>query len=214
MHLIGSIYSSLQLTHCTVSKSAALHHDTPLDLSFKDFRLHSLNLPLYFPRVCERESERETESEWEREKKKVCQKLSTTCFSKMPRSFLVKKHTNSAKKPNYSELESPTGKVWPKLSQKFFFCATFCLHVFLLIQATCDPSFPLFFLHFSFISSVLHAAHLQGPSSARHPAAGDPEPGGVQPHHSMDYQQLAAVSAPQRPLPHLWIPLIALRHLL
>lgn len=26
----------------------------------------------------------------------------------MPRSFLVKKHTNSAKKPNYSELESPT----------------------------------------------------------------------------------------------------------
>lgn len=30
----------------------------------------------------------------------------------MPRSFLVKKHTNSAKKPNYSELESPTGKVF------------------------------------------------------------------------------------------------------
>lgn len=28
----------------------------------------------------------------------------------MPRSFLVKKHINSAKKPNYSELESPTGK--------------------------------------------------------------------------------------------------------
>lgn len=30
----------------------------------------------------------------------------------MPRSFLVKKHINSAKKPNYSELESPTGKVF------------------------------------------------------------------------------------------------------
>lgn len=29
----------------------------------------------------------------------------------MPRSFLVKKHINSAKKPNYSELESPAGKV-------------------------------------------------------------------------------------------------------
>ena len=67
MHLIGSIYSSLQLTHCTVSKSAAPHHDTPLDLNFKDFRLHSLNLPLYIPRervcvcVCVRERERERE---------------------------------------------------------------------------------------------------------------------------------------------------------
>lgn len=27
----------------------------------------------------------------------------------MPRSFLVKKHFNAAKKPNYSELEGPTG---------------------------------------------------------------------------------------------------------
>ena len=35
----------------------------------------------------------------------------------MPRSFLVKKHTNFAKKPNYSELESPTGKV-SKLIEK------------------------------------------------------------------------------------------------
>lgn len=26
-------------THCTVSKSAASHHDTPLDLRNKDFRL-------------------------------------------------------------------------------------------------------------------------------------------------------------------------------
>ena len=149
MHLIGSIYSSLQLTHCTVSKSAAPHHDTPLDLNFKDFRLHSLNLPLYIPRervcvcVCERERERERERQ-----KKVCQKLSTTCSSKMPRSFLVKKHTNFAKKPNYSELESPTGKVWPKLSQKllFFFLLRNSLFASpLLIQATCDPSFPLFF---------------------------------------------------------------------
>uniref|UniRef100_A0A8C6T8R6 Zinc finger protein SNAI2 n=1 Tax=Neogobius melanostomus TaxID=47308 RepID=A0A8C6T8R6_9GOBI len=31
----------------------------------------------------------------------------------MPRSFLVKKHTNSAKKPNYSELESPTVFITP-----------------------------------------------------------------------------------------------------
>lgn len=35
----------------------------------------------------------------------------------MPRSFLVKKHINTAKKPNYSELESPTGKLF-KLSFK------------------------------------------------------------------------------------------------
>lgn len=49
---------------CTVSKSAAQHHDTPLDLSIKDFRLHTVNWrsPLYFS-----------------QKKKVCQKLST-CF--------------------------------------------------------------------------------------------------------------------------------------
>lgn len=40
----------------------------------------------------------------------------------MPRSFLVKKHINSAKKPNYSELESPTGKVFKvkDLSDNFF----------------------------------------------------------------------------------------------
>ena len=70
----------------------------------------------------------------------------------MPRSFLVKKHTNSAKKPNYSELESPTGKVWPKLSQKFFFFATFCLLLFLLsahpgnMWSFISPFFsPLFF---------------------------------------------------------------------
>ncbi|XP_017281438.1 zinc finger protein SNAI2 [Kryptolebias marmoratus] len=31
----------------------------------------------------------------------------------MPRSFLVKKHINSAKKPNYSELESPTVFITP-----------------------------------------------------------------------------------------------------
>ncbi|XP_061550169.1 zinc finger protein SNAI2 [Phycodurus eques] len=33
----------------------------------------------------------------------------------MPRSFLVKKHINSAKKPNYSELESPTVLLMPHL---------------------------------------------------------------------------------------------------
>lgn len=33
--------------------------------------------------------------------------------SKMPRSFLVKKHFNSAKKPNYSELDCPAGKQNP-----------------------------------------------------------------------------------------------------
>ncbi|XP_016314185.1 zinc finger protein SNAI2-like [Sinocyclocheilus anshuiensis] len=31
----------------------------------------------------------------------------------MPRSFLVKKHFNAAKKPNYSELESPTVFISP-----------------------------------------------------------------------------------------------------
>lgn len=46
-------------------------------------------------------------------------------------------------------------------------------------------------------SSFPHTAHLQGPSSACHPPAGDPEPGSLQPHHSMDYQQPTAVSAPQ-----------------
>lgn len=39
----------------------------------------------------------------------------------MPRSFLVKKHINSAKKPNYSELDSPTGKVIPHLSRNVKF---------------------------------------------------------------------------------------------
>ncbi|GLD51011.1 zinc finger protein SNAI2 isoform X1 [Lates japonicus] len=33
----------------------------------------------------------------------------------MPRSFLVKKHINSAKKPNYSELESPTVFITPHI---------------------------------------------------------------------------------------------------
>ncbi|XP_037132086.1 zinc finger protein SNAI2 [Syngnathus acus] len=33
----------------------------------------------------------------------------------MPRSFLVKKHINSVKKPNYSELESPTVLIMPHL---------------------------------------------------------------------------------------------------
>lgn len=33
----------------------------------------------------------------------------------MPRSFLVKKHTNSAKKPNYSELDSPAVFLSPHL---------------------------------------------------------------------------------------------------
>ena len=69
-------------------------------------------------------------------------------------------------------------------------------------------------LTFLFTSSVLHAAHLQGPAPACHPPAGDPEPGSVQPHHRVDYQQPAAVPAPQWPLPHLRIPLVALRHLI
>lgn len=34
---------------------------------------------------------------------------STSPASKMPRSFLVKKHFNSSKKPNYSELDTHTG---------------------------------------------------------------------------------------------------------
>lgn len=34
---------------------------------------------------------------------------STNPASKMPRSFLVKKHFNSSKKPNYSELDTHTG---------------------------------------------------------------------------------------------------------
>lgn len=42
----------------------------------------------------------------------------------MPRSFLVKKHINSAKKPNYSELESPTGwwrwQTFPNFRVSFF----------------------------------------------------------------------------------------------
>lgn len=96
----------------------------------------------------------------------------------MPRSFLVKKHINSAKKPNYSELESPTGKLF-----KLFF----------KLSAPTGGSFipPLH------VFSVLHAAHLQGPPSARHPPAGDPEPGCLQPHHGVDDQQPAAVPAAQ-----------------
>ena len=31
----------------------------------------------------------------------------------MPRSFLVKKHFNASKKPNYSELDTPPGKGRP-----------------------------------------------------------------------------------------------------
>lgn len=49
-------------------------------------------------------------------------------FSKMPRSFLVKKHINSAKKPNYSELESPAGKV------------SFDVFLFLEIKQQCSLS--------------------------------------------------------------------------
>lgn len=102
----------------------------------------------------------------------------------MPRSFLVKKHINSAKKPNYSELESPTGKIFKllfKLSSPTGSMRSAgsnfssCLHVF----------------------SVLQSAHLPGPPSARHPPAGDPEPGCLQPHHGVDDQQPAAVAAPQ-----------------
>uniref|UniRef100_A0A8C9S614 Zinc finger protein SNAI2 n=1 Tax=Scleropages formosus TaxID=113540 RepID=A0A8C9S614_SCLFO len=37
----------------------------------------------------------------------------------MPRSFLVKKHFNSAKKPNYSELDSPTVFISPYLYKSF-----------------------------------------------------------------------------------------------
>ncbi|KAJ8395936.1 hypothetical protein AAFF_G00026440 [Aldrovandia affinis] len=37
----------------------------------------------------------------------------------MPRSFLVKKHFNSAKKPNYSELDSPTVIISPYLYKGF-----------------------------------------------------------------------------------------------
>ncbi|XP_022060174.1 zinc finger protein SNAI2 [Acanthochromis polyacanthus] len=81
-------------THCTVSKSAASHNDTPLDLRNKDFRLLRSKLTRLFT------------------KKKVYQKLSSG-FLKMPRSFLVKKHINSTKKPNYSELESPTVFITP-----------------------------------------------------------------------------------------------------
>ncbi len=113
-------------THCTVSKSAAQHHDTPLDLSNKDFRLHTVNWRsrLYFPRL---------------KKKKSLPKV-VHLFSKMPRSFLVKKHINSAKKPNYSELESPTGKVFKvkDLSDNFFklvflsCCRVFTLWTFFL----------------------------------------------------------------------------------
>lgn len=53
----GEYLQLFTATHCTVSKSAALHHDTPLDLSNKDFRLHTVNWrsPLYFPRERERE---------------------------------------------------------------------------------------------------------------------------------------------------------------
>lgn len=46
----------------------------------------------------------------------------------MPRSFLVKKHINSAKKPNYSELESPAGKV------------SFDVFLFLEIKQQCSLS--------------------------------------------------------------------------
>lgn len=38
----------------------------------------------------------------------------------MPRSFLVKKHINSAKKPNYSELESPTGTTFATFTPSNF----------------------------------------------------------------------------------------------
>lgn len=93
MHLMGSIYSPLQpATRCTVSKSAALYHDTPLDLSCKDFT--QTLIVLFF----------------EGGKKSFAKVVHL--LSKMPRSFLVKKHINSTKKPNYSELESPTGKVF------------------------------------------------------------------------------------------------------
>ena len=72
--------------------SASLHDDT-LDYAIRDSRPYSvLNRPegtVIFTRGLEKVS---------------------ILFSKMPRSFLVKKHINSAKKPNYSELESPAGK--------------------------------------------------------------------------------------------------------
>lgn len=168
----------------------------------------------------------------------------------MPRSFLVKKHINSAKKPNYSELESPAGKVsfdvflfleikqQCSLSKKFkklcfpqadafhvlFFLFFLTLQKLVSFQTHWTTCFEICAFHWShdslitlavfFFSSVHHTAHLQGSSPVSHPPARDPEPGGVQPHHSVDYQQLAAISAPQWPFSHLWIPLIALRHLL
>merc|ERR1712131_336446 len=70
--------------------SAALHDDTSSDYAIRDFCPHSVLVRLegtviYFKFTKEFPFD----------------------FSKMPRSFLVKKHINSAKKPNYSELESP-----------------------------------------------------------------------------------------------------------
>lgn len=101
----------------------------------------------------------------------------------MPRSFLVKKHINSAKKPNYSELESPTGKLFKLLFK--LSCPTGSLRS----AVNFSPRLRVF--------SVPHSAHLPGPPSARHPPAGDPEPGCLQPHHGVDDQQPAAVAAPQ-----------------
>lgn len=49
----------------------------------------------------------------------------------------------------------------------------------------------------SLFFSVHLTVYLQGPPAACHPPAGDPEPGSLQPHHSVDYQQPAAVSASQ-----------------
>lgn len=55
-------------------------------------------------------------------------------FYKMPRSFLVKKHFSSTKKPNYSELEGPTGKHLQMLVFITLFLKCFASHVHYMLR--------------------------------------------------------------------------------
>jgi len=55
----------------------------------------------------------------------------------MPRSFLVKKHFNAAKKPNYSELESPTGNRLFGLMNSETFKLFSVLQLFVKFMALC-----------------------------------------------------------------------------
>lgn len=68
--------------------------------------------------------------------------------SKMPRSFLVKKHFNSSKKPNYSELDTHTGS-------KMKLCATALLLRLRSLRGSSEEGWDCFLGSGEWVSSLL-----------------------------------------------------------